>query len=59
MLLDSRMKEGKKLKKYNDLSKIPLKKKETKNNQCGKVNRKLNIRGKVSRTQQVLEESGK
>lgn len=54
------MKERKKLKKYNDLSKIPVKKRrETKNNQCGKVNRKLNIRGKVNRTPQVLEESGK
>lgn len=47
------MKEGKKLKKYNDVSKTPVKRRKTKNSQCGKVNRKLDIRGKVSRKQWV------
>lgn len=52
--------ERKKLKKYNDLSKTPVKKEDRqKNNQCGKVNRKLDIRGKVSGTQQISEELGK
>lgn len=45
------MKEGKKLKECNDLSKTPIKGTETKNNQCRKVNRKLDIRGKVRRRQ--------
>lgn len=47
------MKEGKKLEKCNDHSKTPVKRRETKNCQCGKVNRKLDTKGKVSRKQWI------